>query len=95
MRTIFKYPLKQPLDYIAAVVGPIVVPMHRSAKILAVGLQNGEPVIWARVDSEAPMVNRNLLIIGTGRDASLADGCPYIGTYQREWFVGHLFDMGE
>jgi len=66
------------------------------AKILAFQVQNGEPVIWALVDTEALEEVRHFAIRGTGtamNDWRSTD--IYIGTVQIPPFVWHLFETKE
>jgi hypothetical protein len=64
------------------------------AQVLTVQVQNGEPRLWVVVNTdELFMVTRTFLLYGTGHP--LPDdlsGHLYIGTFQRERLVFHLFE---
>lgn len=87
MITIYKYPFK--------ITDSLEIRMPRHAEILHVGLQKGEPHLWARVDTTQPKVTRFINIRGTGHDASRVD--RHIGTLIMSdgEFVFHVFDQGE
>ena len=57
---------------------PVVMPSF--AKILSVGQQSGTPYLWALVNPGEPKVERDLLILGTGHDASKVGYRDFIGT---------------
>ena len=84
-KTIYKYSLK---------VGDVqAVQMHRDADILSVQLQNGQVVMWALCD---PLLERELCtfeIFGTGHTIEYGSHIEreFIGTFQQDGFVGHLF----
>jgi len=68
--------------------------MPRGAKILKLDLQQGEPKIWALVDSDNPAEERNFIGRGTGH---LIDNpvCDHIGTVvmMNGTFVYHVFEV--
>lgn len=76
-------------------------PMPAGANILHVGYQSIGPdsydlFAWAQVDTAAPTVIRQLVIVGTGWDNR--DGKPgkHLGTVQMpSGLVWHVFDHGE
>lgn len=47
---------------------PLLMPGF--AKILSVGQQDGTPYLWALVNPSEPLVERRVLVLGTGHDAS-------------------------
>jgi len=60
---------------------------------LDVQLQDGLPVLWATVDTDAPTEERLFLLAQTGEEIS---GYPaYIGTFQIGQLVYHLFEEFE
>lgn len=69
---------------------PIYMPMD--AKILSVQMQNGRPQIWAMGDTSYDMEARTLVVIGTGQSFDDTNH-KYIGTYQDDPFVWHLFEI--
>jgi hypothetical protein len=67
--------------------------MPAGAKLLHVQKQNGVPCVWAIVDPDAAVVERWLVVRGTGHP--VAEDIPYIGTILSGAFVWHVFDKGE
>jgi hypothetical protein len=68
------------------------IPMPSGARILTVQVQNAWPFLWALVDPEQPLENREIRIVGTGHPA---DGLTdYIGTVQISGgqLVFHVFE---
>lgn len=90
MNTIYKYPMPEEDEGIM---------MPEGAKILCLQMQAGYPHIWAIVDDEAPKIRRQFLTIGTGWDLSIDNGypdiftLPYIGTWQSNGLVWHVFEV--
>jgi hypothetical protein len=81
-RTIYKYPVPGDMD----------IEMPEGARVLCVQVQNGIPMLWALVDPNAEFVTRRFRLMVTG--ATFSDkGLSYIGTYQIDWFVGHVFEQ--
>jgi len=89
MQTIYKYSLD--VDDLT------VIAMPRGARILCLQTQNGEPQIWALVNSTAPKVKRKIAVRGTGHPADEVSAAAYIGTFQMHGgaLVFHVFDRGE
>lgn len=91
MKTIWKYPLKMGVEF--------TLEMPEGAEVMAVKLQPGhlldnQPVLWALVDPAAPLVPRVFSIYGTGHSiVGPIDLFGYIGTWQAEGFVWHLFEV--
>lgn len=82
--TIRKYPLH--------IVDLDVIRMPENGRILCIGMQQGEPCIWVAVDPEAPLVEREFLVVGTGhpvRDVGIGD---YIGTFYVGSLDFHVFE---
>lgn len=67
------------------------VAMPRGARVLAVQAQNDNAVMWALVDPNAEPIVREFRLVLTGGTADV-DGWNYVGTFQQDWFVGHLFE---
>lgn len=93
MKTIWKFPLPTlPLSDL------VVIDMPAGADVLTLQLQGRTPTLWAVVDDGAEFVNRRFVIVGTGHEVPGEVGDTvndYIGTWQFEGFVWHLFDLGE
>jgi len=81
VRRIFKYPAK---------LGHFRVEMPRGAEILAIQVQDGEFVLWARIDESEPPEIRRFALVGTGHDLGHAAQWNYKGTIQDGQFVWHL-----
>lgn len=73
MKTIWKFPL-QAID-----LQSIRIPQE--SEFLAVQVQNGDPCLWVRCDSEAKLIEQNIAIHGTGHEIPASTG-DYIDTYQ-------------
>lgn len=63
--------------------------MPVDSKFLTLQVQNGEPVMWFEVDHTLPKMPRKFKIIGTGH--KFEDG-TYLGTFQNEPFVWHVYE---
>lgn len=86
MKTIWKYSLPDQTRFMLDL--PSV---HR---ILAVQVQGDDVCLWALVDTETPKVPVAFRVLLTGAEIDqweFRGGAEYIGTFQRDWFVGHLF----
>lgn len=69
--------------------------MPRGAKLLHIGNQTGAIggfTVWALVDPSAPLVKRDLIVVGTGHPVF---GGEYVGTTVNGPLVWHIFDGGE
>lgn len=94
MKKIYKYSIpvtQQPM---------VEIPV--GAKILAVGVQDNAPVVWAEVDEKAGIDMHVFYLFATGREIPdfLAEQIRYIGTFQvnegaagSKVFVGHLYEQ--
>lgn len=83
MKTIWKYALDVEVE----------IEMPIGATVLSVGEQFGGPVLWAQVDSDAPMEQRTFRMIGTGHEF---DGTgKFLGTIQMMSgaLVVHVFEV--
>lgn len=64
--------------------------------VLCVQMQNGRPMLWVAVNPDAPIGHRTFCLRGTGQPLDFGTGPnSYIGTFQMEGFVWHLFTRGE
>lgn len=73
--------------------GIYFLPMPKDAQILHVAVQSGALVLWALVSQEDYLLPRKIRVVPTG---TLFDptGAKHIGSFQDDWFVGHVFDLG-
>lgn len=74
------------------------IEMPKGARIISVGWQNNDPVLWAIVDPHAAPATRNIVVIMTGVDIREGEfAFPFIGTTMNDdgSFVVHIFDGGE
>lgn len=85
MNTIFKYPIN--------ITDRQTINIPRNAKILCVQTQHEKPCLWAKVDSDEPLVHRMIITHGTGHPIPETTG-EYIGTYQLKSgaLVFHVFE---
>ena len=60
---------------------------------LKVDMQNNVPMVWATIDQTKPKETVKLRIIVTGMEFDPSEFGAYIGTFQRDWFVGHLWEV--
>jgi hypothetical protein len=92
MMTVHKYPL-------ADLCSSYQVSMPEGAELLAFQLQFEQPTVWAKVDLRARLVDRLLVLVGTGHELPQVAGVvpAYVGTLQQAGgrLVWHLFDYGE
>lgn len=93
MATIWKFPFNVS-DY-------FTVPMPDGAQILHVEAQqfssaaDGSPAIWALVDPDAPVVERDFCVFGTGhkvRPPGPDMTVSHVATWLHGPFVWHLFE---
>jgi len=85
MISIWKFPLQT--------INAQEIKMPVGAEILTVQVQNDEPYLWARVDTDAFAGSRQIAIHGTGHELSALTR-KYIGTYQLSGgaLVFHVFE---
>jgi hypothetical protein len=86
VKTIHKYSLDTTRE------DKIAVMMPRVAKIVMVGSQNGQPFLWAIVDTASPLFERHFRLIATGQP--IPGGYDHIASFTRNngestW---HLFE---
>ena len=82
-RTVWKYPL--PFNDSEEVALP------KGARPLRVGMQQGDLMLWALVDTDADMEPRYFGVRGTGHE--VAPGAAYIGSTEDGPFVWHVFEL--
>ena len=91
MKTIWKYKLR--------IEDRQLVEMPSKANLLSAGLQphpHGFDVcLWAMVDTDNPMIRRQVWIVGTGNPIGLSPSVKFVGTVIDVPFVWHVFDGGE
>ena len=68
------------------------IEMPEGAKILSLQVQGGVPCIWVRVNPDKPIEIRRFITYVTGSSDDIDPYSRYIGTYQIQWFVGHIFE---
>lgn len=81
MKTVYKYPLGE-------------VQLPKGAKILTVGYQNENFVMWAEVDTEQVSEHRTFVVFGTGwkmPDLKMS----YVGTIFEGALVCHVYEVLE
>ena len=83
MKTIFKYPLDTRYS--------LLIP--KDAEVLTVQVQNGHPYIWALIDTDKPEEYRTFYLYATGAPIDTGSKNTYIGTYQSDGYVWHLFEV--
>lgn len=87
MNVIYKYPL--------VIKDTQFVTMQYTSEILSVQMQNGQPVLWAMVETEDDdMIKREIIIKGTGHDIPDMElnRMRYITTIQDGRLVWHVFE---
>lgn len=85
-KSIWKFPLE--------VTNEQVVPMPAGAKVLTVATQEGQPCVWALVDTAAPKPPRKFRIVVTGHTINFnLDQFNFMGTFQLHGgaLVFHVF----
>lgn len=86
MKTIYKYPIE--------ITDEQIILMPAGAIMLTVQVQNGNPFIWAMVDTEARMEDVPIRVHGTGHPICESSNLEYIGTFQSMYggnLVFHVF----
>lgn len=86
LTTVFKYPLE--------ITNRQIIKMPLNSKILSIQTQKGKLQLWALVHLDNEMVEREILIYGTGHKQEDIHENTYIGTvlmYQNQ-LVWHIFE---
>ena len=78
MKTIYKYTLDEP------------VRMPKGSTVVQVGIQDGLYCVWATVDTDAPVEERQFVVVGTGRE--LTANMHHVGTVFENPFVWHIME---
>jgi hypothetical protein len=67
--------------------------MPRGASILRAECQQGQPCLWALVDTSEPIEEASFRVYGTGQpiDPQVAWGLSHVDTFQQGPMVWHLF----
>lgn len=85
-KSVWKYPILRPETH-------FTIEMPSGAEILSIQVQNNIPCIWALVNTETVMIdNKRFLLVGTGHDIDVVDELKFIGTFQLDKLVFHLFE---
>lgn len=85
MKTIYKYPIKIEEKQ------EIEIPF--GAMILSVQLQNGNPYLWAKVETGNSNATRIIYVFGTSQPIEIKGGAiRYIDTLQTGVYVWHVFE---
>ena len=74
------------------------IKMSQLAELLSVQVQHGAVCIWALINPDNPIVDRNIIMSGTGHDLSDRLLGKFLGTVQfpdDDDLVFHVFDGGE
>lgn len=84
METIYKYPLR--------IIDRQKIYTFKTFVPLSIQVQNGEPVLWALVDTASDQTARKIVMHGTGNEiAHSVINYPHLGTVQIDGFVWHYF----
>lgn len=66
--------------------------LYEGAEIIRVGLDpRGVSCIWAIVDTQMPRINFDIYIMGTGQQLPDVKGLTYIGSFNADEYVWHVF----
>ena len=87
MTTIYKYELK------TSELTELEIPA--GAKVLHVNLQHGHPMLWAMVDTHAPLETRTFCVYGTGHTIPEKANVSFINTFFVDGgtYVFHAFEL--
>jgi len=85
MKSIYKYPFDVESNF--------EITMSINSQILSVQVQNNIPCIWALGETGNAAVTRQFILFGTGHPIYNSDELKYIGTFQQDEFVWHLFEL--
>jgi len=87
MKTIHKYRL--------SIADHQTIQIPYGSEVVHIGLDtSGTPCVWARVETEEPMAERQFWIVGTGQPQPEfpANTCTdYLGTFVQDQFVWHVY----
>lgn len=82
MITVYKYPMK--------ITGKQTIQMPEDSLTILVAEQNGTLCMWAEVDTESPLEEKEFYIYGTGHEIS-HDGAMHLGSAVVGNFVWHVY----
>jgi len=90
MNTVYKYPLTWVTEQ--------TVLLPKGAEVLTAMLQNDDLILWAMVDTDAPLTERYFQVYGTGHEISDApDDMAYISTVRMQTagteLIWHIFEV--
>lgn len=83
MRTIYKYHLE--------ILDLQVLSLPDDARILHVADQRGQLCVWCDVSDDAPLVECEFRIVGTGHPFPDGDNWWHVGTVSMDRLVWHIF----
>lgn len=90
-KTVWKFLLRQ-YGPLPPTVEELTINMPAGAKVLHVGVQDSDLMLWALVDPDALPEPRNLVIAGTGHLFDLPPSGLHLGSAQTRSFVWHVFE---
>lgn len=68
-----------------------IVELPECSEFLCMQLQYERPTIWFRVQDTTRLARYRIYTEVTGGDANCTLGMSYLGTYQQDGFIGHVF----
>jgi hypothetical protein len=68
------------------------VEMPKGAQVLDVQFQGNLAQMWALVNPDNEMETRQFITYGTGHPIINSSSLEYVGTFQADWLVIHLFE---
>ena len=90
MKVIWKYEIPTESFWNKFPRGEFQLEIPEESTVLCVQTQNDRPHLWAKVETDKPLEIRNFYVVGTGccfpEEANF-----YVGTWQNNSFVWHLF----
>lgn len=89
---IYKYLLPDTRTQLTA-----TIQLPAGARILSIGVQRNQPMLWAQVDPEAPLRRRKLFYCDTGDQEPEHRDATFLGTLLLDDgdFVSHVFVLGQ
>lgn len=82
MKVIWKYPLSEQVTKVDLPVGSIVRRVEQRPE---------GAVAWIEHDTDAPVVPRRLIVVGTGQEIP-PEAHAYVGTLFQDWLVWHVYE---
>jgi hypothetical protein len=66
--------------------------IHADCEFLRVDVQHDIPCLWAMVNTNKPIIDYDILIVGTGHEVKSWETLKHIGSFQhKDRFVWHVF----